>query len=775
MKRRGKALLSVLALAGLVGLAPVGASAQVPPPLQGVGSAASAPVVQAISRAAEVSGLRPIDSMRAIGERHPDARCATPEATARASLLRSQGALDGCVDFASTSIAADSAEKTTPGLLYVPFARDTMTFAIAAQSAVPRELSRRELQAIYTCETQGFTPLLPRAGSELRQRWLTFVGLSEAAVAAGQYPCLSDRTSGLPVEENDARVLGPTSLVPFSGANYIAQKGWVVPDLSSNADLGTVTDMGAGGPPVLANDGPYGDVTFALADSSDVAVYLSPRQLRDIYTCRARDITPMLPPDGWVRTAWLSRLNIAESAVVHNVYPCIVTAVDGVPIPENDARVLTARSVVPFSLRAYADQTTGAAPDVRASSTLGVIAEAGETPALPLRLNPAPAGALTHDVYNLVPARAASAADVRGVFIGPDSLVCQQELVIESFGYATLVGDDGSRCGSIAFDTSSTGAPTGPTTPPPPPATTPPPPPATTPPPPPATTPPPAGPDSGVNPVRPADGSRLPAKVMPGFLPQWLNIPRLVDINRNYNMLILFAAQPVGGVGGSTGAVYWPGVGDERGANSNLIADIKTCRARGQKVILSVGGARAQIDLTTRARSQAFVDSLVSIYHQLGGIDGFDWNTYEGRAPIASEYVWVAQQLRSRLGNHIILTTPPAPWSAYDRGFARTLVEADALDLVMPQYYDGPGLAEQAYIEGSIVLWASFVGYDHLAVLFGEAGGAANYMTPAAINSTYAAVEAAHPSIRGGGLWEIYSDFAQGYPVATTLGPRVHS
>lgn len=56
---------------------------------------------------------------------------------------------------------------------------------------------------------------------------------------------------------------------------------------------------------------------------------------------------------------------------------------------------------------------------------------------------------------------------------------------------------------------------------------------------------------------------------------------------------------------------------------TNIKADIAFARqSQGRKIILSVGGAGNGMSFPNRTKSQTFVDSIVTIYNQLGGFDG---------------------------------------------------------------------------------------------------------------------------------------------------------
>ncbi|GIG56683.1 hypothetical protein Lfu02_10550 [Longispora fulva] len=133
--------------------------------------------------------------------------------------------ITGCVDFLSTTTAAD-----VPGYTSIPYAVDAVTYAINQDSDLPSNLTYTQLQRVYRCLNTGFggtpvTPVLPRVGSGTRAFWLSRMGVTEADIAAGDYPCL--RTVDGTVPDNDGAVLvgHDDYLMPYLVSRYVAQAG----------------------------------------------------------------------------------------------------------------------------------------------------------------------------------------------------------------------------------------------------------------------------------------------------------------------------------------------------------------------------------------------------------------------------------------------------------------------------------------------------------------------------------------------------------------------
>lgn len=204
-----------------------------------------------------------------------------------------------------------------------------------------------------------------------------------------------------------------------------------------------------------------------------------------------------------------------------------------------------------------------------------------------------------------------------------------------------------------------------------------------------------------------AQSSKLPANPVGLYWVWWNPFKRLSEWSTTYNMIFLFHAYPADGeaTGGDTGAVVLRKPGGTIGTNLN--ADIATCRARGQRILVSCGGAGGQIYITSQARADAFIASIKTINEGLGGsgttaaIDGIDWNNFEG-VQQGSQGVWmtyVGQQLKAYYGQDFMFTSPPAGYALpggaqviSDRLLLAELYQGGALDWLCPQFYDPSNL-----------------------------------------------------------------------------------
>lgn len=215
----------------------------------------------------------------------------------------------------------------------------------------------------------------------------------------------------------------------------------------------------------------------------------------------------------------------------------------------------------------------------------------------------------------------------------------------------------------------------------------------------------------------------LPLRVCALYWVNWFPVYRLKDLPTAYNLIYLFQAVPVGGAPGSTGGVTYTAPSGAPGTNLN--ADMAICRARGQKILLTIGGAGAQLTLNTQARADVFIASIKSINVQFGGsgttlaFDGIDWDNFEG-ANISGQATWMTYagaQLKAYYGaSNFLITSPPASFefttsgqAGTDRLLLATLYAGGALDMLSPQFYDPSDLNTTANVTTALDWYHSTV------------------------------------------------------------------
>lgn len=258
----------------------------------------------------------------------------------------------------------------------------------------------------------------------------------------------------------------------------------------------------------------------------------------------------------------------------------------------------------------------------------------------------------------------------------------------------------------------------------------------------------------------------LPSRVLATYFTLWGGGSRITSVPLDYNMIYLFHSTPSGG-----GAFQF----DYGSAVST--AEIATCRGRGQRVVMTVGGANAGYNFQTRTESQAFIDSFKRIVTSLGGnIDGCDFNNFEAHVgSSATELTWIAQQLKAFYGNDFSITCPPSPGAGYapmDRTLTAAMSKAGILDYAGPQFYDSADLTVASTIISLIDEWVINNG-DERKVVIGLSSNYAGGPTLATSQQVWKSVVAKHPNIRGVFAWSAQDDAGGGWTFGKTMAPLV--
>jgi chitinase len=203
-------------------------------------------------------------------------------------------------------------------------------------------------------------------------------------------------------------------------------------------------------------------------------------------------------------------------------------------------------------------------------------------------------------------------------------------------------------------------------------------------------------------------GGSLPAHVLTGYWQDFVNgaTPlRLSAVPTTYDLIAVAFANATG----TPGAVSFdvdPDLSSALGGytDANFAADIATVHARGQKVIISVGGQNGTIsvsDSTSANNFAASVNGLISQY----GFDGVDIDLENGVNP-----TYLAQALRSVAAAHpgAIITLAPQTIDMQSTGadyFQLALNIKSILTIVNTQFYNSGSMLgcdqNQAYSEGS--------------------------------------------------------------------------
>lgn len=222
--------------------------------------------------------------------------------------------------------------------------------------------------------------------------------------------------------------------------------------------------------------------------------------------------------------------------------------------------------------------------------------------------------------------------------------------------------------------------------------------------------------------------AQLPNPALVGYWHNWndVNAPyRWIDsVDARYNVITVAFAIPVSNT--DMTMTFVP----DRGTNQEFITRIQRVQEAGKKVILSIGGATASVDLTTTQNRDAFVTSMSNLLKTFG-FDGMDIDIEHGASilvnggtitnPQAAAQKHLIEaiksimaQYRTDFGRKMLLTF--APETAYIQGGQSgygsiwggylPIVDAlrDSLDLIHVQLYNSGtmyGIDKNIYAQGT--------------------------------------------------------------------------
>uniref|UniRef100_UPI000A36E426 chitinase n=1 Tax=Amycolatopsis lexingtonensis TaxID=218822 RepID=UPI000A36E426 len=287
----------------------------------------------------------------------------------------------------------------------------------------------------------------------------------------------------------------------------------------------------------------------------------------------------------------------------------------------------------------------------------------------------------------------------------------------------------------------------------------------------------------------------LPKHVLTGYWQNFYNgakALKLADVPTKYNIIAVSFADATG----TPGAVSFTldsGLSSQLGGytDAQFKADVKTVQARGQKVIISVGGQNGTISVGDSTSANNFANSVKSLIANYG-FDGVDIDLENG---INATYMGQALRSIYNGGGKVITMAPQTIDMQSTQGgyFQLALGIKDILTVVNMQYYNSGtmlGCNGSVYAQGTVDfltalaciqlqggLRADQVGLGLPASSQAAGGG---YQAPAntvsALNCLAKGTScgsfkpsATYPAIRGAMTWSINWDASNGYGFANTV------
>jgi hypothetical protein len=232
----------------------------------------------------------------------------------------------------------------------------------------------------------------------------------------------------------------------------------------------------------------------------------------------------------------------------------------------------------------------------------------------------------------------------------------------------------------------------------------------------------------------------LPAKVVALYYMMWSNSgsPRLRSIPAGVNVVNLAFLQ-----GDRPSIVGWGAQGQR-----SFLADARALRARGVRIVASVGGGGGQVNIADR---RGFIAGVMALNAKLP-LDGLDWDL-ERTSMGASDVVYISKRLKQLRGRAFSITMAPNGSNIdHYRGVAVQLQRARALNLIGQQFYDAVVSPQAA--KGRIDQLVR-AGIPPSRISIGMmVGPTSHYWTVDESVTAVRHIKAAYPGVRGGYLWE---------------------
>jgi chitinase len=202
--------------------------------------------------------------------------------------------------------------------------------------------------------------------------------------------------------------------------------------------------------------------------------------------------------------------------------------------------------------------------------------------------------------------------------------------------------------------------------------------------------------------------SGLPAHILMGYWQDFTNGATpltLADVPTSYNLVAVAfgsATDTPGQVAFSLDSTLASDLGGY--TQQQFTDDIATLQARGQKVILSVGGADGTISVDDAASASAFAGSVYSLIQEYG-FNGVDIDLENGVDP--TYMASALEQLESDVGSSLIITLAPQTVDTQSTGddyFQLALDIKSILTMINTQYYNSGtmnGCDGNVYAEGT--------------------------------------------------------------------------
>ena len=292
----------------------------------------------------------------------------------------------------------------------------------------------------------------------------------------------------------------------------------------------------------------------------------------------------------------------------------------------------------------------------------------------------------------------------------------------------------------------------------------------------------------------------------------------LSQVSNDWDVIVVAFADSAGN--GNVSFTVDPNAGSE----SQFISDVAALKAKGKKVVLSLGGQNGTVSLNSDADAANFTNSLYAIIQKYG-FDGIDLDLENGvsqGAPIQTYLVNAVKALKAKVGSGFYLSMAPE-WPYVQGGYVTygsiwgaylPIIDGlrNELSIIHVQYYNNGGLyspyQDNPFPEGSVDMLVagskmliegfalsrgtggSFAGLRPDQVAFGVPSGShsanSGFVTPATVNAAIDCLVKliscekvrplqAYPTFRGVMTWSINWDRYDNFNFSAPVGGHLKS
>ncbi|MEO6082162.1 MAG: glycosyl hydrolase family 18 protein [Umezawaea sp.] len=294
----------------------------------------------------------------------------------------------------------------------------------------------------------------------------------------------------------------------------------------------------------------------------------------------------------------------------------------------------------------------------------------------------------------------------------------------------------------------------------------------------------------------------LPKHVLTGYWQNFTNgarALRIADVPTTYDIIAVSFADAVPSTPGAVTFTLDPGLSSALGGytDAQFKADIRTVKARGQKVVLSVGGEKGTIGVGDATASNNFATSVTSLIANYG-FDGVDIDLENG---INATQMGAALRKIHAGGGKIITMAPQTIDMQSTAGgyFQLALAIKDILTIVNMQYYNSGsmlGCDQKVYSQGGVDFITSLACIQlqnglradqvGLGLPASTSGAGSGHVSPQTVNNALSCLargtncgtfkpSTTYPAIRGAMTWSINWDASNGWAFANAVAPHLDS